>query len=105
MIEIILEQIEKLNYFIREETDSVYESEGGSSGPWSGIDLNGDSPWLIGCGMASGVRNDYFNGIIDEVKISCKPLAPTDFLTSAIPEPLLFTIYPLLLIIYWRKFK
>ncbi len=95
--------------YIKEESDAVYEREAGTSGPWSGIDLNGFSPWTIGSGMRNGVRRGYLDGIVDEVRISRKPLPPQDFLVSVIPEPFLFTIYQLLFIIYYlkmrRKFK
>jgi len=92
--------------YIREETDSAYEREAGTSGPWSGIDLNGDTPWTIGSGMKSGVRSGYFDGIIDEVKISSQPISPEDFLASDIPEPVLFiNCYLLFIIYYQRKFK
>ena len=90
--------------YIKEESDVLYDREAGTSGPWSGIDLNADTPWTIGSGMRSGVRRGYLDGIVDEVRISRKPLAPQDFLVSVIPEPGLFIIYYLSFIIYWRKF-
>jgi hypothetical protein len=73
--------------YIREETDVIYEREGGSGGPWSNINLNGDTPWTIGSGMRNGLRRGYLDGIVDEVRISRKPLSPQDFLASGIPEP------------------
>ena len=73
--------------YIKEENDVVYEREAGTSGPWSGIDLNGITPWTIGSGMRNGARRGYLDGIVDEVRISRKPLPPQDFLASGIPEP------------------
>ena len=73
--------------YIKEESDVIYEREAGTSGPWSNIILNGNTPWTIGSGMRSGVRRGYLDGIVDEVRISRKPLAPQDFLVSVIPEP------------------
>ena len=82
--------------YIKEENDAIYEREAGTSGPWSGIDLNGDTPWIIGSGMRNGVRRGYFDGIIDEVRISRKPLPPQEFLATGIPEPGVLLIFGLL---------
>jgi len=68
--------------YVKEETDSVYEFEGTSGGPWSSIILNGDTPWTIGRGMRSGNPKGYVDGIIDEVRISTSPLEMDKFLAS-----------------------
>ena len=79
--------------YIKNETDSDYQFEGTSSGPWSGIALNGNTPWTIGRGMRSGNPKGYVDGIIDEVRISNEVLSPENFLgTQAIPpEPYVFS--------------
>ncbi len=80
------------NLFIKEESDTEYEFEATSSGPWSGIDLNGDLPWTIGRGFRDNGGKGYVNGIIDEVRISDVPLTSTYFLASVTtgPEPPVF---------------
>jgi len=77
------------NLFIKEESDAEYEFEATSSGPWSGIDLNGDLPWTIGRGFRDNGGKGYVSGIIDEVRISDVPLTSTYFLASVTtgPEP------------------
>ena len=89
--------------YIKEENDEMYEREAGTSGPWSGIVLNGDTPWTIGSGFRNDVRRGYLDGIVDELRITDTILLPTSFLAVGIPEPFLFTIYQLLFIIFWRK--
>jgi hypothetical protein len=36
--------------------------------------------WTIGCGMRDGKPADQFTGLIDEVRISNKPLMPSSLL-------------------------
>ena len=80
------------NLYIKEESDTEYEFEATSSGPWSGIDLNGDLPWTIGRGFRDNGGKGYVSGIIDEVRISDVPLTSTYFLASVTtgPEPPVF---------------
>ncbi len=70
--------------YLKEETDENYQREGGTSGPWSGIDLNGDLPWTIGRGFRDGGGKGYVDGIIDEVRISDAVLDPLQFLAHQI---------------------
>jgi hypothetical protein len=48
--------------------------------------FNNDSVWAVGRGWFFGV-NDFFDGQIDEVRISDVALQPSQFLFSPIPEP------------------
>jgi len=66
--------------YLKGEGDSVYNREGGTSGPWSGIELNGDTPWTIGRGFRDNGGKGYVDGIIDEVRISDSLLSTADFL-------------------------
>jgi len=68
------------------EGETTYTRLGGTSGPWSGVMLNGDLPWSIGRGFRNGTGLGYVDGIIDEVRISDEVLADTGFL-GAVPEP------------------
>ena len=43
--------------------------------------------WSIGRSFHWDVPVGYINGLIDEVRISDKPLLPEEFLASQIPEP------------------
>ncbi len=72
--------------YIKEEADEDYERDGGTSGPWSGIDLNGDLPWTIGRGFRDGAGKGYVSGLIDEVRISDTILDPLQFLAHPISE-------------------
>ena len=74
-----------VNLYVKEETDASYEHEGTSGGPWSGIILDGDTPWTIGRGMRDGNPKGFVDGQIDEVRISDVVLQENEFL--AIPEP------------------
>jgi len=71
--------------YLKEETDADYEYEGTTSGPWSGIMLNGTDPWTIGRGFRDGGGKGYVDGIIDEVRISDEVLDPLLFLAHPIP--------------------
>jgi len=72
--------------YLKGEGDSSYNREGGTSGPWSGIGLQGDEPWTIGRGFRDGNGKGYFDGIIDEVKISNEILPQEQFLGAPV-EP------------------
>lgn len=72
--------------YLMGEGDATYNREGGTSGPWSGIDLNGDTPWTVGRGFRDNGGKGYVDGTIDEVRISDVVLAEGDFL-GTIPEP------------------
>ena len=66
--------------YLKEVTADDYVREGGTSGPWSGIMLNGTDPWTIGRGFRDGNGKGYVDGIIDEVRISDVVLDPVEFL-------------------------
>jgi len=70
--------------YLKEETDADYEREGGTSGPWSGIMLNGTDPWTIGRGFRDGGGKGYVDGIIDEVRISDVVLDSVEFLAHPV---------------------
>lgn len=72
--------------YLMAEGDLAYNREGGTSGPWSGIDLNGDTPWTIGRGFRDNGAKGYVDGTIDEVRISDVVLTNTAFL-GVLPEP------------------
>ena len=72
--------------YLKEVSAPSYNREGGTSGPWSGIDLNGDTPWTIGRGFRDNGPKGFVDGSIDEVRISDVVLAEGDFL-GTIPEP------------------
>ena len=94
----------EVELFIKKEADSFYQREAGSGGPWSSIDLNGNTPWTIGSGFRNGVRSGYTDGIVDELRITEAVLPPTSFLGVAVPEPFLFiNCYLLFIIYYFRK--
>ncbi len=72
--------------YLKAEGETTYTRLGGTSGPWSGVMLNGDLPWSIGRGFRNGLGLGYVDGIIDEVRISDEVLADTAFL-GVVPEP------------------
>ncbi len=48
-------------------------------------------------GLADGYNlGQYFNGVLDEVRISDTALSPSNFLGSAVPEPTTMTVWALL---------
>jgi len=88
--------------YLKGELDASYNYEGSCGGPWSGIILDGDTPWTIGRGMRDNGPKGYVDGTIDEVRISDEVLAESDFL--AIPEPsLIFGGIALALLAFRRK--
>jgi len=88
--------------YLKGELDASYNYEGSCGGPWSGIILDGDTPWTIGRGMRDNGPKGYVDGTIDEVRISDAVLAESDFL--AIPEPsLIFGGIALALLAFRRK--
>ena len=70
--------------YLKEVTADDYVREGGTSGPWSGIMLNGTDPWTIGRGFRDGHGKGYADGIIDEVRISDVVLDPVEFLAHKV---------------------
>jgi len=72
--------------YLKKIGDLAYNKEGDTGGPWSNVNLNGDTPWTIGRGFRDGGGKGYVDGNIDEVRISDVVLTNTAFLGS-IPEP------------------
>jgi len=56
---------------------------------WSGDGANSstDTSWTIGRGMYAGNVTDWFDGIIDEVRLTNSALSPSQFLFAPVPEP------------------
>jgi hypothetical protein len=56
---------------------------------WSGdaADSSTDTSWTIGRGMFGGGVTDWFDGLIDEVRLTNSVLSPSQFLFAPIPEP------------------
>lgn len=58
-------------------TGALYQ---GASNSW-------DQTWAVGRAAFGGVAADWFDGIIDEVRLSNRPLAVNEFLFKQVPEP------------------
>ena len=83
-----------LSLYLRSGSDSDYVFEG--STPVSGDLYQGtaddwDHAWSIGRsvfgGGGDGTPADWFGGIIDEVRLSNRAVAPSEFLFAPVPEP------------------
>jgi hypothetical protein len=53
-----------------------------------------DIAWVVGRGMWNGGLADWFDGVIDEVRISDRALSPSEFL-AVVPEPGTFSLLAL----------
>jgi hypothetical protein len=56
---------------------------------WQGYAANSstDKSWTIGRGMHNDMVTDWFDGVIDEVRLTNRVLSPSEFLFAPIPEP------------------
>jgi hypothetical protein len=56
---------------------------------WSGdaAQSSTDKSWTIGRGMFNNGATDWFDGTIDEVRLSNRVLSPSEFLFASVPEP------------------
>ena len=71
--------------YLKSEEDSSYKFQSAVSG-FSGATLGQwNQPWTVGRGMWDGAEVDFIDGIVDEVRISDQPLAPTEFLALVDP--------------------
>ena len=67
--------------------DGVEVASGSAAGIRPNVDLYSSARVSIG-GLADGWNIDqYFNGVLDEVRISDTALSPSNFLGSSVPEP------------------
>ena len=76
-----------LSLYLRSETDAGYTLQGSialtGGALYQGDDPNNpdwDRPWTIGRGEFGGGPADFFDGIIDEVRLSNTALSPSQFL-------------------------
>jgi len=72
--------------YIKGENDEDYYLEASRTVPGS-VSLKWNEPWAIGRSFHWDRPVGYMNGIIDEVRVSDRPLLPEEFLASQIPEP------------------
>jgi Concanavalin A-like lectin/glucanases superfamily/PEP-CTERM motif len=83
-----------LSLYLNRNDGSGYVLQGTDPSPLSGALWSGDAggsstdtSWAIGRGMYNSAPTDWFDGIIDEVRLSNHVLAPSEFLFAPVPEP------------------
>jgi hypothetical protein len=79
----------ELSLYLDSNDGNGYQLQGAT--PVSGALFQGnddwDHAWTIGRAAFGGGPADWFDGIIDEVRLTNRALAPNEFLFIAIPEP------------------
>ncbi len=85
-----------LSLYLDRNDGNGYVLQGTDPNPLSGALWSGDpaqsstdTSWTIGRGMYAGGAGgtDWFDGIIDEVRLSNTVLSPSEFLFAPVPEP------------------
>lgn len=72
---------EEIKLFLKRPGDKKYTFQG-SVFPTAKVSLGKPGNWSVGRGMWNGAPTDWFDGWIDEVRISDKALKPREFLAA-----------------------
>ncbi|MBN2474905.1 MAG: hypothetical protein JXB62_09885, partial [Pirellulales bacterium] len=73
-----------MRFFIKGPGDANYVEQGTGVAVDGGALIASDGLWTVGRGVWDGGNTDWFDGMIDEVRISDRALAPSEFLGAGV---------------------